>query len=60
MNNLAPVREQTGIRHFIDLRDLDASTLRAIIDVGASVKRMQSGRKFPLHPKHPLAGRSLA
>ncbi|MEE8657901.1 Ornithine carbamoyltransferase [Acetobacteraceae bacterium EV16G] len=59
MNNLAPVREQTGIRHFIDLRDLDASTLRAIIDVSASVKRMQSGRKFPLHPKQPFAGRSL-
>lgn len=59
MNILAPVREHTGLRHFLDLRDLDATTLRAIIGVGATVKRRQSGRKFPLHPDQPLAGRSL-
>jgi len=46
-------------RHFLDLRDLDAGTLRAIIDVAASIKRMQRNRQRPLHPKLPLAGRSL-
>jgi len=50
---------QTEIRHFLDLRDLDAATLRDIVDVGLSVKRMQDGRRRPLHPELPLAGRAL-
>jgi len=46
-------------RHFLELRDLDASTLRGIIDVAAGIKRMQDNRQRPLHPQLPLAGRSL-
>lgn len=49
----------SAIRHFRDLRDLDASTLRDIIDVGLAVKAMQDGRRAPMHPAHPLAGRSM-
>lgn len=47
------------IRHFLDLRDLDSATLRDIIDVGRAVKTMQDNRRVPMHPAHPLAGRTL-
>ena len=47
------------LRHYLDLRDLDTATLRAILDVSASMKRAQQGRAFPLHPRRPLAGRTL-
>ena len=46
-------------RHFLELRDLDAATLRAILDVAAGIKRAQRGRAAPLHPGRPLAGRTL-
>ena len=46
-------------RHFLDLKDLDAATLRAILDVAAGIKRMQHGRARPLHPRLPLRGRML-
>ena len=46
-------------RHFLDLRDLDAATLRAILDVAAAIKRAQRGRQRPLHAGRPLAGRVL-
>nr|WP_249210786.1 ornithine carbamoyltransferase [Acetobacter persici] len=50
---------QSGPRHFLDLKDLDATTLRQILDVAAGMKQMQKGRRFPLHPRVPLAGRAL-
>ncbi|GCE90492.1 ornithine carbamoyltransferase [Komagataeibacter diospyri] len=46
-------------RHFLDLRDLDAATLRAILDVAAGIKRMQRHRARPLHPALPVHGRAL-
>ena len=48
-----------GLRHYLDLRDLDRATLRAILDVAAEMKRAQQGRAHPLHPGRPLAGRTL-
>ena len=48
-----------ALRHYLDLRDLDRTTLRAILDVAAGIKRAQQGRAFPLHPGRPLAGRTL-
>ncbi|MDE7546502.1 ornithine carbamoyltransferase [Acetobacter fabarum] len=56
-SSITPV--QTGLRHFLDLRDLDGATLRQILDVASSMKRMQQNRRFPLHPRQPLAGRQL-
>ncbi|GAJ28687.1 ornithine carbamoyltransferase [Acidomonas methanolica] len=55
----AGTRAGEPIRHFLEMRDIDARTLREIIDVGAAVKRMQHGRAHPLHPARPLAGRAL-
>ncbi|CAI9121015.1 ornithine carbamoyltransferase [Brytella acorum] len=49
----------TLLRHFLDLRDLDAATLRAIVDVASAVKRMQHDRTRPVHPGRPLEGRTL-
>ncbi|MBB2202924.1 ornithine carbamoyltransferase [Gluconacetobacter tumulisoli] len=46
-------------RHFLDLRDFDGATLRAILDLGSRIKRMQHGRARPLHPRQPLLGRAL-
>ena len=46
-------------RHFLDLKDLDASTLRTILDVAVGIKRMQHKRARPLHPALPLRGRAL-
>ncbi|MFT8672106.1 ornithine carbamoyltransferase [Acetobacter orientalis] len=46
-------------RHFLDLKDLDATTLRQILDVARNMKAMQQNRRFPLHPRSPLAGRML-
>ncbi len=48
-----------ALRHYLDLRDLDRATLRAILDVAAEMKRAQQGRAYPLHPRRPLAGRTL-
>ncbi len=55
----APAPAGSGLRHYLDLRDLDSLTLRAILDVASSMKRAQQGRRFPLHPRRPLAGRTL-
>ena len=52
-------RAPPGLRHYLDLRDLDLATLRAILDISASMKRAQQGRAHPLHPRRPLAGRTL-
>ncbi len=46
-------------RHYLELRDLDAETLRAIVDLSASIKRAQHGGARPAHPDRPLAGRTL-
>ncbi|MBV1831922.1 ornithine carbamoyltransferase [Komagataeibacter sp. AV436] len=46
-------------RHFLDLKDLDGGTLRAILDVASGIKRMQDHRARPLHPALPLRGRAL-
>ncbi|GBQ25284.1 ornithine carbamoyltransferase [Acetobacter estunensis NRIC 0472] len=54
----APVG-QSAIRHFLDLRDLDRTTLRQILDVAAGIKKMQHGRRRPIHPARPLEGRAL-
>ena len=59
LSSLSPPTKQTGPRHFLDLKDLDATTLRQILDVAAGMKQMQKGRRFPLHPRVPLAGRAL-
>ena len=47
------------IRHYLELRDLDSGTLRAILDAAATMKQAQQGRLYPLHPGRPLAGRTL-
>ncbi|MBO1327043.1 ornithine carbamoyltransferase [Acetobacter suratthaniensis] len=54
-----PSLNSVPLRHFLDLKDLDTATLRQIIDTAAGMKRMQQGRRFPLHPRQPLAGRQL-
>ncbi|WP_281701997.1 ornithine carbamoyltransferase [Acetobacter malorum] len=59
LTSLSTPTKQTGPRHFLDLKDLDAGTLRQILDVAAGMKQMQKGRRFPLHPRVPLAGRAL-
>ena len=46
-------------RHFLDLKESDATTLRAILDVASGIKRMQDHRARPLHPALPLRGRAL-
>jgi len=43
-----------GLRHFLDLRDFDRTSLRAMLDLGLRFKR--AGRGAP----RPLAGRTLA
>lgn len=59
LSTLSSSTTQSGPRHFLDLKDLDAVTLRQILDVAAGMKQMQKGRRFPLHPRVPLAGRAL-
>ncbi|MFE8872364.1 ornithine carbamoyltransferase [Acetobacter persici] len=59
LSSLSSTTTQSGPRHFLDLKDLDAATLRQILDVAAGMKQMQKGRRFPLHPRVPLAGRAL-
>ena len=59
MTTALPSASLATPRHFLDLKDLDAATLRQILDVAASMKRMQQKRRFPLHPRQPLAGRQL-
>ncbi|GFE92077.1 ornithine carbamoyltransferase [Acetobacter persici] len=59
LSSLSSTTTQSGPRHFLDLKDLDATTLRQILDVAAGMKQMQKGRRFPLHPRVPLAGRAL-
>jgi ornithine carbamoyltransferase len=44
------------VRHFLDIADLDAATLRGILDESARLKKV---RRTPAAPK-PLAGRTLA
>jgi ornithine carbamoyltransferase len=44
------------VRHFLDIADLDAATLRGILDESVRLKRV---RRTPAAPK-PLAGRTLA
>jgi ornithine carbamoyltransferase len=51
--------QQPGPRHYLDVRDLDRGTLRAILDAALAMKRAQRGRAYPLHPGRPLAGRTL-
>ena len=46
-------------RHYLELRDLDAATLRAILDVSGAIKRAQRCGERPAHPDRPLAGRTL-
>ncbi|MCX2559927.1 ornithine carbamoyltransferase [Acetobacter farinalis] len=59
LSSLSSTTTLAGPRHFLDLKDLDAATLRQILDVAKGMKRMQKGRRFPLHPRVPLAGRTL-
>lgn len=51
----SPIETENGgqLRHFLDLRDFDPSTLRHMLDVAADLKR---------HPRaaKPLAGKTLA
>jgi ornithine carbamoyltransferase len=42
-----------GLRHFLDLRDFDAATLRQMLDVAANYKRAGNSSR-------PLAGKTLA
>ena len=42
-----------GLRHFLDLRDFDAATLRQMLDVAANYKRGGVSSR-------PLAGKTLA
>ena len=44
------------VRHFLDIADIDAATLRGILD---EASRLKSVRRTPAAPK-PLAGRTLA
>ncbi len=44
------------VRHFLDIADLDAATLRSIVDDSVRLKKV---RRTPAAPK-PLAGRTLA
>ncbi len=46
-------------RHYLELRDLDGATLRAILEVSSAIKRAQRGGERPAHPDRPLAGRTL-
>lgn len=45
---------QSAVKHFLDLRDFDAATLRAMIDMAGRLKRGESGTG------RPLAGKTLA
>jgi ornithine carbamoyltransferase len=50
-----------GARHFLDLRDLDAATLRGIIERSRAMKTGRRGRpQGESEPERPLAGRLLA
>ncbi|MDF7674111.1 ornithine carbamoyltransferase [Acetobacteraceae bacterium ESL0709] len=51
--------QKAAIRHFLDLKECSSADLRTILDLGARVKAMQEGRRHPLHPEQPLAGRTL-
>ncbi len=46
-------------RHFLDIKDHSTETLRHILTLAARVKALQQGRKHPLCPGLPLAGRAL-
>src|SRR3954454_17423886 len=46
--------EGAGPRHFLDLRDFDAATLRQMLDVAAHYKNARGV------PSRPLAGKTLA
>lgn len=49
-----------NIKHFLNISDLDSTTLRDIITLAKNMKAMQENRKFPLHPAEPLKGRMVA
>ncbi|QNT79523.1 ornithine carbamoyltransferase [Entomobacter blattae] len=63
MSDTSPLSPSTnpelGVRHFLNLSDFPPQTLREILDTAASIKRMQQNRRYPLHPKLPLLGRTL-
>jgi ornithine carbamoyltransferase len=46
-------KQSNGLRHFLDLRDFDAATLRQMLDVAANYKRAGVSSR-------PLAGKTLA
>jgi ornithine carbamoyltransferase len=46
--------EETGPRHFLDLRDFDAETLRQMLDVAVHYKKARGV------PSRPLTGKTLA
>ncbi|MBS1094924.1 ornithine carbamoyltransferase [Gluconobacter wancherniae] len=46
-------------RHFLDIRDCSAETIRQILEVSSKVKALQNGRRRPLHPERPLEGHTL-
>ncbi|QDH13432.1 ornithine carbamoyltransferase [Formicincola oecophyllae] len=50
---------KTPPRHFLDLKDLTKADVRDILARAAHVKKLQEGRRKPLHPNTPLAGRTL-
>ena len=60
--NSSPQRAEAPpppLRHYLELRDLDATTLREILHAASVMKAAQQGRLHPLHPGRPLAGRTL-
>lgn len=46
-------------RHFLDIKDHTPEELRQILTISARVKALQDDRRRPLHPDHPLGGRTL-
>jgi ornithine carbamoyltransferase len=56
MKTSAPTPSRTSVRHFIDLKDMDAAELRRIVDVAASTKaRFKRGEVY-----QPLKGKVMA
>ena len=56
---LAPAQPpEAGLRHFLDLRDLNGGLLREILDVARAMKQARRGRRLA-HPRRPLDGLTL-
>jgi len=53
-----PPETSPALRHFLDLRDQPADTLRAIVDVARAIKEAGAGRRRN-HPARPLDGLTL-